>query len=130
MPEFTFEKLGVYQKAMQWVRSAEKISSLAKAKAHPALVDQLSRASSSIPLNIAEGNGRWHKSDKRKYFWIARGSVFEIIPILGILRMNGVIEENEHSIYREELASIGRMLTGLIKSVESMKSNLPGGDNS
>jgi hypothetical protein len=32
------------------------------------LMDQLFRASLSIPLNISEGNGRWHKGEKRNFF--------------------------------------------------------------
>ncbi|MGZ3781951.1 MAG: four helix bundle protein [Pseudobdellovibrionaceae bacterium] len=43
------------------------------------LADQLSRAALSIPLNIDEGNGRWHNGDKRNFFWIARGSAFECV---------------------------------------------------
>jgi len=36
--------------------------------------DQLLRASQSIPLNIAEGNGKGTNADRRRFFEIARGS--------------------------------------------------------
>jgi four helix bundle protein len=54
---FMFERLEVYQRAIDL---AEKITRLTEAfppKQHHRLVDQLRRASMSISLNIAEGNG-------------------------------------------------------------------------
>jgi four helix bundle protein len=55
--------------------------------------DQLSRASLSISLNLAEGNGRWHGGDRRQFFCIARGSVFECIPLLQLLQKRQVLHE-------------------------------------
>ncbi len=55
---FLFEKLEVYQKAVTF---AERVSSLTEEfpRGHWYLADHLNRASLSISLNIAEGNGRW-----------------------------------------------------------------------
>lgn len=55
---FMFEKLDVYQRA---VDLAERVAVLTKtfpAQGHYHMVDQLRRASLSVSLNIAEGNGR------------------------------------------------------------------------
>ena len=76
---------------------------------------RLSRAALSIPLNIAEGNGRWHVGDKRQFFWIARSSVFECIPIFEILRFNEVITDGEKFQLRGPLEILGEMLTRLIQ---------------
>ena len=77
------------------------------------MADQLSRAALSIPLNIAEGNGRWHSGDKRQYFWIARGSTFECIPIVEILAIKSVISAKEREELRSKLEVIAKMLTRL-----------------
>ena len=50
------------------------------------ICDQLARASFSIVLNIAEGSGKSSNNDRKKYFTIARGSVFECVAVLDILR--------------------------------------------
>jgi four helix bundle protein len=88
---FQFEKLEVYQKAL------------------------------SIPLNIAEGNGRWHKGEKRQFFWIARGSVFECVPIMQVLYRKNLINEQQYAGYYDHLDIIAKMLTNLVKSVEELK---------
>jgi four helix bundle protein len=41
--------------------------------------DQICRASFSVVLNIAEGSGRFSKSDRKNFFIIARSSVFECV---------------------------------------------------
>ena len=50
------------------------------------LVDQLDRASTSIPLNIAEENGKFTGADRCRFFDIARGSALECAASLDVLR--------------------------------------------
>lgn len=83
---FIFEKLIVYQKALEFVEEIEKLRRERDRRIPHSLMDQLFRASLSIPLNIAEVNGRWHKGDKRNFFWTARGSVFECVPLVQLLQ--------------------------------------------
>lgn len=65
---FQFEKLEVYQKSLDWIEFVENLCESIKGKVSYGLIDPLSRASLSISLNLAEGNGRWHKSEKRQFF--------------------------------------------------------------
>lgn len=118
---FAFEKLEIYQLALNWIEKIENLCELLKNKISYALIDQLSRASLSIPLNIAEGNGRWHRNDKRQFFWIARGSVFECVPIIQILHRKKLLEETRYADYYEHLQIMAKMLTNLIKSVEELE---------
>src|SRR3989338_8263486 len=115
---FQFEKLEVYQKALDWVEAVESLCEALKGKVSYSLIDQLSRAALSIPLNIAEGNGRWHKGEKRQFFWIARGSVFECVPIVQVLQRKKLIDEQQYACFYEKLDMIAKMLTNLVKSVE------------
>jgi four helix bundle protein len=78
---FTFEKLLVYQKAVDF---ADRICSHTEnfTRGYGFLVDQLNRAALSIAANIGEGNARFTKADRRNFFGIARGSVQECVPLL------------------------------------------------
>ena len=86
---FTFEKLLVYQKS---VDLADLICSKTEEfpRGYGFLVDQLNRAALSIAANIAEGNGRFTKPDRRNFFGIARGSVQECVPLLELALRRGL----------------------------------------
>ncbi len=120
METFTFEKLDVYQKALRWVEEVDSLCQQAKGRVSTITLDQLSRAALSVTLNIAEGNGRWHTADKRQFFWIARGSVFECVPLLEVLKMREILKQEHYEKCRESLSDLGKMLSGLIKAVDKM----------
>ena len=63
---FAFEKLLVYQRAISF---ADAICTLTRdfPRGYYFLVDQLNRAALSIAANIAEGNGRFTKADRRNF---------------------------------------------------------------
>jgi four helix bundle protein len=117
---FTFERLVVYQRALGVVETVESLVATLKGRVSFSLLDQLSRATLSIPLNIAEGEGRWHKGEKRQFLRIARGSAFEIVPILQVLVKKQMLDEATHQRIYAELESISKMLIGLEKSVEAL----------
>ncbi len=114
---FMFENLFVYQKSLEWVELSQNICDSIKLTCPAVAIDQLSRASLSIPLNIAEGNGRWHKGDKRQFFWIARGSIFECVSLIQILRKTKKIDEEAYLKSYDNLEQLTKMLTKLISSV-------------
>ena len=110
---FLFEKLDVYNESMAF---ADLITNLTDGfpRGKNYLSDQLNRAVTSIPFNIAEGNGKWSKKEKQSYFRISRGSAFECVSILALCHKKGLITENQHLEYRDTLDRICKMLTGLI----------------
>ncbi len=115
---FTFENLIIYQRSLHFVEEIESIIAELKTLMSRNFIDQLSRAALSVPLNIAEGNGRWHKGDKRNFFWIARGSVFECVPLIEILKRKELITDEKYKILREQLIVMGKMITSLVKAHE------------
>ena len=80
---FYHEKLNVYQVALEFNRWVGEL--LASIEAKAAAKDQLDRAATSIPLNIAEGNGKFSKRDRARFFDTARGSALEAAAGLDVL---------------------------------------------
>jgi len=118
---FMFEKLEVYQKAVDF---ADRIAALTEGfpRGYGFLADQLNRATLSIATNIAEGNGRFTKPDRKHFFTIARGFVQECVPLLEIARRRSHLAEEEHGSLCVELETIAKMLSGLISGLDKRKS--------
>jgi four helix bundle protein len=110
---FDHEKLDVYQEAIAfsgWVSELlMAISSKAAAK------DQLDRASTSIPLNIAEGNGKFSAKDRVRFFEVARGSALECAACLDVLLIRKLAKEEQVVFSKESLPRIVQMLIGLLR---------------
>ncbi|HBV33411.1 TPA: hypothetical protein DIC39_00320 [Patescibacteria group bacterium] len=70
----------------------------------------------SVVINIAEGGGKFSPADKRNFYTIARGSVYESVSLFEIIKDEGYIDEKEHLAYYEKLEIISKMLLGLINS--------------
>ena len=87
----TYRKLQVWQRAMHLVTLVYALVKQLPAEEHYALSDQLRRAVSSIPSNIAEGNGRASSRDYAHFLAIARGSLYETMTQLEIAESLGYI---------------------------------------
>lgn len=117
---FAFENLQVYQKAVDF---ADRV--LPRTEHFPRgygfLANQLNRASVSIAANLAEGNGRFTKADRKHFFGIARGSIQECVPLLELALRRRLVEGEEHEQLRERLEELGKMISGLIKGIDKRK---------
>ena len=82
---------------------------------HRSSKDQLLRASQSIPLNIAEGNGKASDPDRRRFFEIARGSALECAAIQDVLEVCGALPKQDNAQAKQTLDRIVAMLTRLGK---------------
>ena len=110
---FDHEKLEVYQEAITFIAW---LSALLEGTMRVGDVkDQLDRASTSIPLNIAEGNGKYALKDRCRFFDIAHGSALECAAGLDVLVAKSKLMPEQIRPGKERLQKIVRMLMGLIK---------------
>ena len=123
-PRFDHEKLNVYQASIKFVTWATEL--ISKVKGKVAVKDQLDRASTSIPLNIAEGNGKFAIRDRCRFLDFARGSTLECAACLDVLVAKHLIETAAIVSGKEQLFEIVSMLMGLIKSLTSRIGEEPG----
>ena len=114
---FDHEKLRVYKTSLEYLAWLESL--LERVSGKLAVRTQLDRASTSISLNIAEGNGKFTERDRCRFFDIARGSALECAAGLDVLVAKGVIPQEEIRHGKEVLEGIVAMLVGLIRSNSS-----------
>jgi four helix bundle protein len=112
---FDFECLEVYKKSkelslfiLEFLRSNKKVDSYIR--------DQLKRAIISAVINIAEGSGKFSKPDKRKFYIISRGSIYESVSLIELIRADGLLSQDEFNDCYVKLEIISKMLSGLINS--------------
>lgn len=112
---FEFQNLEVYKKAKAFhLESKQLIHSV---KPDKTIKDQLFRASFSIALNIAEGSGRFSKPDRRNFFIVSRGSVFECVAILDILHDSNSIEESTFKSFLQKADELSRILCAMVRNL-------------
>jgi four helix bundle protein len=112
---FDHEKLVVYQRSIEFVGWASAL--LDDLPRRLAVHDQLDRASTSVPLNIAEGNGKYTVPDRCRYFEIARGSALECAACLDVLVAKGKCTVDEIDPGKTILLATVSLLSGLIRSI-------------
>jgi four helix bundle protein len=120
----SYRDLAVWQKSMDLVVEVYRLSKLLPREEQFALASQLQRASVSIPANIAEGHGRLHRGDFYRHLSIARGSLMEVETHLQITVRLGYISETALSDVWTLLGDVGRLLNGLIRSLENIDGKL------
>jgi four helix bundle protein len=114
---FDFEKLEVYQivksqnlKVLALISQSTLIDLYIK--------DQWKRASLSILLNLAEGTGRMSVQDKKHYYTMARGSVFECAALLDLLHGMTIIEDDNYRDIYAGYEQCSKMLLAMYRSME------------
>ena len=111
------ERLDVYRLALDFLVFANQvIETLPRGRSH--LCDQLTRASISIVLNLAEGAGKHSKADKRRYYLSARGSATESAALLDVFSRLQLLDESGHRTGKEMLVRVVSMLFKLAQSLE------------
>jgi four helix bundle protein len=112
---FDFQNLEVYKKAKSFNSECRRL--ILKNNFDKYVIDQLGRASFSVPLNIAEGSGKFSKADRRNYFTTARASVFECIAALDILCDEGKLTKIELEDLMKKADELSRMLYAMIRNL-------------
>ncbi len=113
-----------YRDLVAWNKAVELVTDIYRlTKRFPkdeifGLISQLRRSAVSIPSNIAEGQGRLSKKEFRQFLGQARGSLSELETQIIISRNLKYLEEQEADQFLNKAAEIGRVLNGLIASME------------
>lgn len=112
MRQFDHERLKVYQEAVRFAAWVGPIIEQLPAKLSAR--DQLDRASTSIVLNLAEGNGKRSRPERCRFFDIARGSTVECAACLDVLVARQKLPAEIGTEGKTVLLEVVSMTAGLI----------------
>ena len=114
---FGFEKLDVWQKAIDFADVVYSTTRGFPADERFGLTNQMRRAAVSISSNIAEGSSRNSRKDFARFIEIATGSLFEVVSQAHIGRNQGFLSPEEFQMIYAASEEQSRMLSGLRRSL-------------
>ena len=122
---FTFEDLEAWQMARQLVNSLYALTRLETLSNDFRLCSQVQSAGVSIMSNIAEGFERTHLQEKIQFYNVARGSAGEVRSLLYVVSDNFGEATAEAERLRDEVARVGKLVTGLLNSTVRRRGIVP-----
>lgn len=122
----SFRQLIVWQKSMDLAsRCFELIRRLPRAE-QAVLGHQMQKSAFSIPSNVAEGFSRHSTPSYVQHLWIAHASGAELETQLELGRRLGLVEERAAEALIDDAREVGRIINGLVRSLERAPNNIPG----
>jgi four helix bundle protein len=112
-----YRELVAWQKAMDLVVAIYQVTRTFPRDEQFGLINQLRRASVSVPSNIAEGQGRRLRKQFAMFLRVARGSLQEIDTQLLIAERLGYVNSGELQPVQDRVKEVGRLVSGLLKAV-------------
>jgi len=82
---------------------------------------QLVRASDSVAANLSEGMGRFHYKERKNFSYYSRGSLFETKTWITKANNRGLIDDENHKRFLDQIENIGIKLNNYIKTIGSKK---------
>jgi four helix bundle protein len=116
-----FESLASYQHSLRLLKASYKLAQSLPAHEKYNLADQIRRASLSVLLNIAEGYGRFHYLDRLRFFYIARGSLTEVLSAFIAASSLGYVDDEQLAWVRETEAEAEKSLNGYIAFIHKQQ---------
>ncbi|MBI1871667.1 MAG: four helix bundle protein [Chlamydiae bacterium] len=115
--EQQFEKLEVWKQGMELTKKIYQITLEFPREEQYGLTSQLRRASVSVPVNIAEGKGRFHKKEFIQFLFIARGSLYELMTLIRVAEELTYLKRERVEELRTMMGQITGMINALIETI-------------
>lgn len=113
----THRDLEVWKNSVQLVSDVYKITESFPHHEIFGLSNQMRRAAVSIPSNIAEGAGRFHRNEFVQFLYIASGSLAELETQMIVAKNLDYIDSSFLSSIEEHIRLIRSQIFGLIRKV-------------
>ena len=109
---FKFESLKIWKESVKFASDIYSLTKKFPKNEEFGLISQLNRASVSISLNIAEGEGRKSNADLSRFIHISIGSLYEAVTILYICLEQKYINKTEFDTFYQRCEELSKMLHG------------------
>jgi len=109
------KKLDLWNTAMELAVIIYQVTDSFPREERYSLTDQIRRAVSSVPSNVAEGAGRQTKNEFINYLHMAQGSLSELDTQLELARRLGYLAQDSWTMLDRRVERIDKMLSGLIR---------------
>jgi len=117
----SFKDLEVWKKGIKFTIDIYTITGNFPAQEQFGLTNQLRRAASSVPANIAEGYGRGSDKNYVQFLKTSRGSLNEVETFLYLGFELSYLDKSNFETLIEKSTELGKMLNGLIKKLTPEK---------
>ena len=114
-----FRELKVWQKAHKLTLAVYKANAAFPAAEIYGLTSQIRRACTSIPANIAEGNGRGTDPEMVRFLRVAIGSANEVEYYLLLARDLTYLKNGDHGRLAGDLIEVRRMLISFTQKLKA-----------
>ena len=111
------KNLKIWQRSMDIVEMIYRETAVFPKEEKYGLTNQIRRASSSIPSNIAEGSSRKSKKEFNHFLSISLGSCYEVDTQLELAKRLSIMENEKADAILEELDQVEKMIIGFMKSL-------------
>jgi len=116
---FKFESFDTWKRAIEFADKMFAVADSLPQRYQFSLGEQLRRAALSIPTNLAEGSGRDNPKEKRYFYGLSKGSVYEVVSLLVMVGKRGCMTREDYRGYYGEADEIAAMITGAIRALDS-----------
>lgn len=112
---FKFERLNAWQQSIEVFEKVAEVVDGIPYKYQSSIGDQIRRSCLSISANIAEATGREGIKEQKYHFSVAKGSIYETVSLLYIIKNRKYISSEIFENLYKEFDEIAKMLHGLIR---------------
>ena len=112
-----YSELKIWQQGIEIVKMVFKLSENLPKTEKYGMISQMTRASVSIPANIAEGSSRNSDNDYARFLQIALGSAFELQTYLILIKELEWVQPDTIEDLATLLESEIKMIHGFLKAI-------------
>jgi four helix bundle protein len=116
MSKGAYQNLDAWKRARRFVRHVYELTNKFPFHEQYGLTAQIRRASTSVPLNIAEGNGRLTVGEWQQLLGYARGSLLELESALIIAFDLKYVTREQIQPFGERIALVIKPINGLLRA--------------